>query len=136
MGKFYEKGLRFSCVQCGQCCTISDGVVFLEVEDVERLARFLNLSEEEFLGKYTRREGKYIVLKDFPNGECILYRRGKGCAVYPARPRQCRTFPFWDSNLASPEAWDEVARQCPGVNQGRLYTFDEIEAIRRGERDT
>ena len=133
---FYSKGLRFSCIGCGRCCTIPDGVVFLEGEDIRNLAQYLGISEEEFLQKYTHTEGKFVVLNDFPNGECIFYRRGEGCAVYPARPRQCRTFPFWDSILSSPERWDEMAKQCPGINRGKLYSCEEIEAIRRGEKDT
>ncbi|HDG67615.1 MAG TPA: YkgJ family cysteine cluster protein, partial [candidate division Zixibacteria bacterium] len=80
---FYSEGLRFSCIGCGRCCTIPDGVVFLEGEDIRNLAQYLGISEEEFLRKYTRTEGKFVVLNDFPNGGCIFYRRDKGCVVYP-----------------------------------------------------
>jgi Fe-S-cluster containining protein len=46
--------------------------------------------------------------------------------VYPVRPRQCRTWPFWESNLRSPETWAETCRVCPGSGTGRLYQIEEI----------
>jgi hypothetical protein len=51
----------------------------------------------------------------------------KGCSIYNARPMQCRNWPFWPGNLQSPDDWNTAAKKCPGINKGRLYTFDEIE---------
>ena len=53
------------------------------------------------------------------------------CTVYDARPRQCRTWPFWDSNLRTPEDWEETCRVCPGSGTGRLYQIDQIESQRK-----
>lgn len=55
----------------------------------------------------------------------------KGCTIYNARPMQCRNWPFWPGNLQSPDDWNTAAKKCPGINKGRLYTFDEIEKIKK-----
>jgi Fe-S-cluster containining protein len=48
--------------------------------------------------------------------------------VYPVRPTQCRTFPFWREHVRSRAAWDRLADECPGCNQGRRFTPEEIDA--------
>jgi hypothetical protein len=51
--------------------------------------------------------------------------------VYAARPRQCRTWPFWDSNLKSPDDWKHACEACPGSGKGELHSLAQIED-RRG----
>ncbi len=53
------------------------------------------------------------------------------CGVYPDRPRQCRSWPFWRSVIDSEQRWKEEARECPGMNQGPFRPRDRIEAIAR-----
>jgi Fe-S-cluster containining protein len=65
-------------------------------------------------------------LREKGNGECVFWNREKGCTVYPVRPPQCRTWPFWESNLASPEQWEETCAICPGSGRGELIPADEI----------
>ena len=56
------------------------------------------------------------------------------CRVYPVRPLQCATWPFWTENL-KPETWNGPVREtCPGIGQGRLYSRAEIERL-AAERD-
>jgi len=55
----------------------------------------------------------------------------KGCAIYDVRPTQCQTWPFWPSNLRSPDDWNTAAQKCPGINKGKFYSFDEIEKIKK-----
>jgi Fe-S-cluster containining protein len=54
----------------------------------------------------------------------------RGCRIYPVRPLQCRTWPFWTINLKSPAYLALAAETCPGINSGRQYSFDEIEQLR------
>ena len=128
---WHQDGLRFSCTQCGECCTGAPGYVWVTRAEVARLAAHLELSVEDFGARYLRRVGSRVSLREEPNGDCVFYRQG--CTVYPARPTQCRTFPVWPENLKSPAAWDDAAASCPGMNRGRLYTSSEIARIRRGE---
>jgi Fe-S-cluster containining protein len=98
---------------------------------IERLERFVELSPGAFKKRYlTQDEDKDPVLRLKPNGDCIFWK--DGCSVYPARPRQCRTFPFWPETLESPEAWKELRTFCHGVDEGRLYALSEIKSTLKG----
>ena len=68
----------------------------------------------------------YARLREKANGDCVFYDRTEGCTVYPARPRQCRTWPFWESNVATPESWASTCEVCPGSGQGELISAEEI----------
>jgi len=61
----------------------------------------------------------------------FFHNESRTCQVYEARPRQCRTWPFWNSNLASPAAWRQTAEQCPGCNRGKLVALEKIEEQRK-----
>jgi uncharacterized protein len=74
-------------------------------------------------------------LIEFANGDCVFFdNQRRGCKIYSARPRQCRTWPFWDSNLNAPETWDETAAHCAGCNNGPLIVLEEIELRRQSRR--
>jgi Fe-S-cluster containining protein len=129
---WYHAGLKFQCSQCGNCCTGAPGYVWVNKEEIEKLAGLLNLEVAEFERRYVRQVGIRKSLVEFPNGDCVFFHsESRTCQVYDARPRQCRTWPFWDSNLASPETWRETARHCPGCNRGKLVTLDKIEEQRK-----
>lgn len=132
--RWYREGLSFSCTRCGDCCTGAPGYVWVEREEIEALAGFLGLSIDKFGERYLRKVSGRYCLVEKPGGDCVFF--DGGCTVYPARPTQCRTFPFWRSHLKSQRAWDEVAGECPGIGQGKLYRVEEIEIMKRGEADT
>jgi len=84
-----------------------------------------------FEEKYVRRIGIRKSLKEFPNGDCVFFDGElRTCKVYNARPRQCRTWPFWDSNLKTPEDWQRTCQVCPGSGRGRLHHLEAIETQR------
>jgi len=126
---WYQKGLRFSCQQCGKCCWDQGDYteVYVTHEDVDRLATHLGLYPSEFTKKYVVKSDGYDVLKSC-EGACILLADNHCCA-YPARPSQCRTWPFWPQNLYRHAWYGEVRKRCPGVGKGRKYTQEEIERI-------
>jgi Fe-S-cluster containining protein len=123
---WYQDGLRFECTQCGHCCTGEPGFVWVNDEEVAALARFRGESVEEFTGLYTRAVNGRRSLRERANGDCVFYDRRQGCTVYPVRPRQCRTWPFWESNVGTPEAWRRTCEFCPGSGQGELISAEEI----------
>ena len=133
--RFYRKGLHFSCIECGNCCTKADGVVSLTVEEAQGIAEQLALPYPEFLEKYCEvyDNGETLHLRSRENGDCI-FLIDERCSVYLSRPQQCRTFPFWPENLKSEYRWQLVAAECPGIGQGRLYTPEEIESIKNSMR--
>jgi uncharacterized protein len=138
---WYGAGLSFSCTQCGNCCTGGPGYVWISKVELERLAVHLGLDVATTLKRYCHKPvggGGRISLKEIRTEgglhDCIFLtkdERGKrGCSIYPVRPLQCRTWPFWDGLLASREAWDKAGQKCPGMDNGRAYTLEEIEARR------
>ena len=127
---WYADGLRFECQKCGRCCRGEPGVVWVSKAEIEKISAHLGISPGEFRTKYVRRVGFRLSLKELDNGDCVLYQNG--CVVYPVRPAQCRTFPFWSEALRSREWYDEVLENCPGKGKGRLYSREEIEEILRG----
>jgi Fe-S-cluster containining protein len=132
---WYQKGLHFQCTGCGDCCTGAPGYVWVNKAEIEALAELLKMDVDKFQKKYVRLIGIRKSLLEFKNGDCVFFdNERRGCKVYDARPSQCRTWPFWDSILHSPEAWDETADHCPGCNRGPLVAFEEIERQRQLRR--
>ncbi|NGX59105.1 MAG: hypothetical protein KR126chlam3_00249 [Chlamydiae bacterium] len=113
---WYNKGLRFACTECGKCCTGEPGYVWISQREIEEMAETLQISVKEFIQQYTREVDGNFSLREFPRTyDCIFLRDGK-CLVYKARPKQCRTFPFWPENLDSKDAWEKCANRCEGIN--------------------
>ena len=128
---WYRDGLRFTCTQCGNCCTGAPGHVWVENHEIAALAQALGISEESFENTFVRRVGARKSLKELPNGDCILFDgTTRKCTVYSARPRQCRTWPFWDSNLNTQRDWEHTCQICPGSGSGAIHTLGEIEQQR------
>ncbi len=136
--RWYKDGLQFNCTQCGDCCTGSPGYVWVNKDEIKALTEATGeASTEDFERKYVTKVGRRKTLKELPqaNFDCVfLDPETRGCMVYQARPQQCRTWPFWGSNLTNKKAWEEAAEACPGCNQGQLYSIDEIEERRKTVR--
>jgi hypothetical protein len=131
-------GLSFSCTLCGNCCSGDGGYVLFTDAEAEALAARLGVSHAEFIERFTHDTiaGRSFRERRGDSGyECIFLEHhtipGKRvCGVYEDRPTQCRTWPFWRSNLAGPWSWTNAARNCPGVNTGRRYSVQEIRILR------
>ncbi|MHC4623507.1 MAG: YkgJ family cysteine cluster protein [Planctomycetota bacterium] len=136
---WYVAGLHFECVGCGQCCSGPDeGYIWVTRPEIELIAEQLKITPGEVRGKYLKRVGlRTTIIEQAGTNDCIFLRKvgdQKRCIVYPIRPSQCRSWPFWPSNLTHPGAWDKAAQKCPGINRGRLYTFEEIETLKREKK--
>ena len=124
---WYDEGLRFECTQCGDCCTGSAGYVWVNKAEIEALAAQRGLDIEEFERRFVRRVGVRKCLLERPNGDCVLFdRETRKCTTYHARPRQCRSWPFWRSNVRTVNDWQETCRVCPGSGKGELVPLEEI----------
>lgn len=139
---WYADGLQFTCTQCGNCCTGGPGFVWISQEEIVRLAEYLKLSPEQVVEQYCRKvDGRYSLTERRTadgNYDCIFLKelegpltanRRKACSVYPARPLQCRTWPFWSENLRDRKNWDRSAKRCHGMNSGRQFTLEQIRQI-------
>src|SRR6266568_693637 len=123
---WYQDGLRFKCTQCGNCCTGEPGFVWVNEEELLAIAEFRNEPIGEVKGLYTSAVGSDRTLHEKPNGDCVFYDRKAGCTIYPVRPRQCRTWPFWESTVLTPERWKKTCEKCPGAGSGELISEQEI----------
>lgn len=134
---WHESGLRFSCSECGRCCGGEPGDIWVTADETKNIAEFLRISEVDFAEKYTRGTAGRVSIKDIAekNYDCIfLDSETRRCRIYPVRPRQCRLFPFWRSMLEDKDEWDYYASKCPGMDNGRMYTKEEIVEMLRNER--
>ena len=131
-GPWYRQGLRFQCTQCGLCCSGEPGYVWVDQDEIDGMAAAMEMTPGQFERQFVRRVGRQLSLKEYPDGDCILLDpENRTCMVYQARPTQCRTWPFWDSNLENKGAWKETCDACPGAGSGPLYTLEQIEIERR-----
>lgn len=122
-----KEGYNFSfnpkkCEECGgRCCYGESGYIFASVAELEQVAKFLNISLESLCLKYVKKVGarfSFIEQKCFlqENGiRCVFFNEEtKKCNIYPARPKQCRTFPFW--NMYKNDK-SELFERCIGVKE-------------------
>lgn len=106
-----------ACRECqAKCCTGESGYIFVTKQEVLNICELLGMDIAEFVPKYLFKKGYKHSIKERKVGdsyECIFYDRvTNGCAIYEARPTQCRTFPFWDYYKTRV---DELKLECMGV---------------------
>ena len=151
---WFGEGLKFSCTQCGACCSGSPGSVRISKEEIAGMSAHLKLGEADFKEKYLRVETQdedfsWYELKEVPTPpeeerdgvvmqaglDCVFLDRdtikGKAiCSMYDVRPLQCRTWPFWEELVDEEESWVDASKGpegCPGLGKGKFYSADEIE---------
>jgi len=120
--RIWKEGFKFSfnpdiCKECsGNCCNGESGTIFLNKAEMKALSEFLGIPLSRFTADYLRKFSyKYSIkeLKINNNYACVFYDEEQNiCSVYPVRPGQCRTFPFWNCFKKHPEA---LLEECPGV---------------------
>ncbi len=106
------------CDSCeGNCCIGESGNIWINNNEIEKLAKYLNVSIEEVKLKYIEKRAYKYSIKEIQlakdNYACVFFDlEKKGCSIYEVRPIQCRTFPFWDyfkKNI------NEVKQECPAI---------------------
>lgn len=135
--EWYAKGLRFECTQCGACCTGGPGYVAVSEDESRAIAKVLGIPLEDFLTKYTRKEGQGRSLREFKTQrghDCVFLdfdAQGLAiCKVYQARPLQCRTFPWWPENLKTEASWKRLTKTCEGIDRGNFVPIEHIRVQR------
>ncbi len=133
---WYAEGLSFGCTHCGRCCAGPGvGYVWLTAEEIAAIAKYLGIPVEQMHQTYVRSVGGGWSLRERnDNRDCLFLSPagpdGRVCSIYPVRPTQCRTWPFWPDNLCTPEAWAHIATRCRGVNHGEHVSLEEIQTHR------
>lgn len=130
---WYAGGLAFECQQCGRCCSgPEEGYVWVSDVEIPQIAAFLKITPEEFRRRYCRRvSGRTTIVEQPRTRDCAFlapHGQSRGCGIYSVRPAQCRTWPFWQHNLQEPDDWARAGRRCRGVNRGKRFGVEDIEA--------
>jgi Fe-S-cluster containining protein len=118
---------RFQCQRSGRCCTGGTGFIWVEPDEVEGLAKAAGCELESFERQYLRRVHdprtgqERLSLREGAGHQggsgaaCALLEGTRHCTVYEARPRHCRSFPYWPSILESKEGFELARSTCPGI---------------------
>lgn len=139
---WYAAGLAFECEHCGRCCAgPEEGYVWVTPQEIVEIARFLELPPEQVQRWYVRKvRRRFSIVEREDNKDCIFLSADagggaeKGCLIYPVRPGQCRSWPFWPQNISNPDAWAIAGARCRGINRGKLHSLEEIERLREAGR--
>lgn len=122
------ESLRFTCQSgCTRCCDVQ-GYVYLSEGDLRQAAHYVHLSAAEFERRYVYRTRHLLRLRKPPQKQCHFLVEG-GCSIHPAKPTQCRLFPFWPELLESPVEWKAAALRCPGIGAGPLIQIGTAHEI-------
>jgi len=109
-----------ACEECeGNCCIGDSGYIWVTPKDIENISKFLEMDVEFFKNNFLIKVGYKFSLKEKPykNGfACIFFDKKKGCLIYPVRPMQCRSYPFWEYFKTH---FDELKKECPGIVESR-----------------
>ena len=108
---------KIACKTCdGKCCRGFTGNVWISMEELERMAATRKMDVASFSKQYVRQvQGRFALQERFINGEyfcCFFDLTDCRCAIYQSRPKQCRSFPFWNHFKKEPQ---KLLRECPGV---------------------
>ena len=126
---WYADGLQFECAACGACCGGEPGYIWMDEAEIRQAADAMGMHVLDFCQMYIAEFARGFSLREKENGDCCMLKDGR-CTMYEHRPVQCRTWPFWPSNLRSAAAWREAGERCPGINRGRRWSLAEIAARR------
>jgi Fe-S-cluster containining protein len=126
-------GFRFECQPgCTACCD-QEGIVCLNEADLRRAAKFVGMTTAAFEKRYVYRTAHQMRLRKPRDRQCP-FLDGHGCSIHPAKPTQCRTFPFWPDIVESRAVWRKTAEFCPGIGKGELIQIGDAMEIAEKQR--
>jgi Fe-S-cluster containining protein len=95
------------------------------------MAAFVGMGAKAFERKYVYRTARRMRLRTPVGGTCPFLLEA-GCSIHPAKPTQCRIFPFWPELVESKREWQKTARYCPGIGKGPLIQISNAK-VEAGE---
>lgn len=110
-----------ACESCGgKCCVGDSGYVFVDIKEMQEIASFLGLAFESFTKAYVRKVGYRFsfIEKSYQNGlACVFFDTdSKQCSIYAYRPKQCRTYPFWEAHKnLNKQDLQTLCNECKGI---------------------
>ncbi|MEA1969784.1 MAG: YkgJ family cysteine cluster protein [Thermodesulfobacteriota bacterium] len=104
----------FCCTQCGECCS-GYGGTYVTMDDIKKIAEYLDVTQEQFISNYCDKSGKRVVLTQGKDGKCLFFN--KNCSIHPVKPYMCRAWPFIKAVVTNPENWNAMAGSCQGIKK-------------------
>lgn len=127
-----KKGLiRFECTGCGMCCTGTNDSNYIEVspDEQEDIRHYLKLSRQWFRRRYLVKIAEEMEgLTITENNHCI-FLKNNACSIYPVRPQQCRTYPFWPEIVQSRASWNREKKLCEGIDRGKNLQQNSVRRL-------
>lgn len=77
------------------------------------------MTTADFEAKYVIRYRHLLRFRKPAGGQCH-FLTSEGCSIHPAKPTQCRLYPFWPELVEDRKAWRAEASECPGIGKGEL----------------
>ena len=126
------------CAGCHECCSFTEGTIFLDPYDAYELSQNLNLSFQEMLGRFislTVVDGVVTPVLMQKNNTCYFLNKEGRCDIHTFRPGFCRMFPLgriWKSE-------DEFkyfvqVHECPNISSKiKIKSWLNIENIKEYE---
>ncbi len=108
-------------------------MVYITEDDLKRAAKFVGMSAKAFETKYVYRTRHQMRFRKPPEKQCTFLGE-HGCSIHPAKPTQCRTFPFWPEIVGLKAAWNRTGRYCPGIGKGELIQIGTAMEIAEEQR--
>jgi len=91
--------------------------------DLVRIAKFLQMKASEFERRYVYRTRNLLRLRMPRHTQCHFLLEN-GCSIHPAKPTQCRIFPYWPELVEDKKEWRKTAAWCPGIGKGPLVQIE------------
>jgi Fe-S-cluster containining protein len=101
--------------------------VFLNEQEAEGIRAHLGLSRSWFHRRYLGRLPYGDLVASWQDdGRCVFLDARGECGIYPVRPMQCRTYPFWPEIVRRQQGWRRESRRCEGINRGEAVPVTRI----------
>jgi uncharacterized protein len=147
------KSLPFECTGCGNCCR-TEGNVYMSPKEIQAASRHLNMTLSDFIQAYAyttllqsngdrnctmnnsnvnnEEHPPWILVKDVNTEEghaCCIFLNSETnqCSIYPARPIQCSTYPFWTNVLESENHWNDEVRRRESDTHSKLPPWTAVD---------
>ena len=107
-----------ACAACGaRCCRGKSGNIWVNAEEIKDISRFLGTHPIDFMRTSIHRVDNRLSIRERYTEDgfsCAFLENGPQarCGIYPVRPQQCRTFPFWECYRGGGRP---PVEECPGV---------------------
>jgi uncharacterized protein len=107
---------NFTCQSCGNCCRREGGYVYVTNNEMEKIAKYKQVTMFEFKQKHVlKQHGWNILSSPTFKTECFLEPGNNNCLIYDARPRYCRRYPDCEDVWQTEESVKEELEFCPGL---------------------